>query len=99
MIRDHIFLFFVCASLVLASAVGFVFTPLIPPGPAGETGSEYQTHIGNEMAHCQANLKNMNCRCFARTAAHILSEEGPRVRGFFYVDRSDLARAQAGSGC
>lgn len=99
MINENIFLFSVCAGVASVLAIGLMFPPLVASGPAGETGATYQAHISNELTYCQANFRNVNCGCFARIAAHILSEEGPRVRGFVYADRSDLARGQAGSGC
>ncbi|WP_299409202.1 hypothetical protein [uncultured Roseobacter sp.] len=99
MAGESAFSLYVAAGIACVVVVGFLFPPLTTRGPAVEADAAYQTHVIGELAYCRSNRSDVNCACFARKAGHIMSFEGPQVRGFVYADRSELARGQAGNSC
>jgi hypothetical protein len=85
--------------VIVVLAVGFSFPPIIARGVQTATGPEVQRVAKEEHSYCRSNLSDVNCICFARKAAHILIQDRPKIPGFVYSDRAELARGQATHTC
>lgn len=68
--------------------------PRSGPPPRGAASAP-----ADPIAWCRANLPDVNCGCFAQKADEVMSAPHDPLPGAAYMNRWDLARAQAGKGC
>ena len=89
------FIFGVTTALV----VGFSFPALTTQDGSGTSQEIAEEVTSKERSHCEVFNNGEDCACYAQTAGYIMSHEQPKIQGFQYADRKDLARNQAASNC
>lgn len=91
--------------LIVGAAVtyGVFSTPSLmttsAPSQSNVSQEEFNATVSRELAYCQGNTENINCRCFANKSGAILTETRPRIRNAVYADQTELARGQAANSC
>jgi hypothetical protein len=99
MTREFMAAIYATVGVVVVLAIGFSLPPLVSREGPAELTQQQQVIAKNEYSFCRANLNDVNCSCFSRRAAHVLTQDQPRITGFVYEDRSNLAHSQAGNSC
>lgn len=93
------------AALVILLSAGTLVAAvqLLPPLTSYEPPVNQKNRAGefvvDEYAYCRANLPGMDCGCFAERAVQVMEEDSPKVQGWSYADKWDLALTQAGDTC
>ena len=82
-----------------ALVVGFSLPALTTQGGSGTSQEIANEVTSKERSHCEAFGDGKDCACYAQTAGYIMSHKEPKVQGFHYADRRNLARNQAASNC
>ncbi|WP_299551451.1 hypothetical protein [uncultured Tateyamaria sp.] len=97
--RTYVAIIATCALLVLGV---FLFPPLTTssePIAEGITQAEFEESVTQELAHCESQISNVDCECFASMSGYIQSQKAARVPFAVYADGQELARGQASSSC
>ena len=94
-----------CYVILISTAVIlgiFSVPPLTSGGTRTKNGvsqATFDATVSQELAYCQTQPEDINCRCFANISVAILTHNEPRVLGATYADKQELARGQAGHTC
>lgn len=80
-------------------AVVQLLPPLTSYEPPVNSKNRQGEYIVDEYAWCDENMPGMDCGCFAARAREVMSEDSPRVQGWSYADKWQLALSQAGDNC
>jgi len=86
------------SAAVLTIVVSLPVLTGVTPAAVSTTAAHRAT-LDKEYAHCQAHEDGVDCACFSQKSGHILSFETPRVFGYAYGNKTDLARGQASEAC
>lgn len=95
-------------ALAIIAATGFAvygvshfpsLTTVDSPAPNAADPARAAAIFGRELAYCQENAADLDCRCFADISGAIQARERARLSGWVYADKQELARWQARDSC
>lgn len=97
MFSDYAIPVLLTAGVATAIAVAFTLPPLT--FDPSTSGAEARASAIVEKSHCEDNLTDVDCKCYAKLSSYVLDNENKRIPGMRYANQQQLARSQAQTSC